>query len=674
MKRVFAFCILFLSSSALKSQTADTAKLEEVLVRAYFSAQPLLTVPASISIINQQNIQNQMPGSLLPAINTAPGVRMEERSPGSYRLSIRGSLLRSPFGIRNVKIYMDDFILTDAGGNTYLNILDAGSVGKIEILKGPEGSVFGANSGGVVLINSHRLTSDSSSYSAGVSGGSFGFLNQNAALTVKKEKFEISANQSYQRSDGYRTNSAMNRKSFLVTPKWGYSPSADINSLIMYSDLRYETPGGLTLAQFEQDRKLARPNAAEQQAAIYNKTFLAGVSHEKRFSEKWRHVIALTGSHTNFKNPFITNYEIRKENSLGLRTYVELSGTERLNWQLGLETQQTNTDINNSENLSGEKGNLQVSDELTAAQSFLFTHLLWPVAERLTVEAALSLNSYSYSSKSIFPVQTGREKTKFDVQLLPRVALSYLLHTNLAWRASASKGYSAPTIAEVRPSGNVINKDLQPETGWNYETGLRYSAFNNRINFDGVVFYYNLKNAIVRRVNSADAEYFVNSGGTKQKGFEAQLSAVIIPSKSNGFIRSLKLIESYTASNFKFDNYTVATNNFSGNKLTGVPDHNLVSAVEIGFPARLNLYVQHNYVSSIPLNDANSAFADNYHLLQAKATWNPLIENINFRFFVGADNLLNSHYSLGNDLNAFGSRFYNPAASLNFYTGLTINF
>ena len=42
---------------------------------------------------------------------------MEERSPGSYRLSIRGSLLRSPFGVRNVKLYLDDFIFTDAGGN-----------------------------------------------------------------------------------------------------------------------------------------------------------------------------------------------------------------------------------------------------------------------------------------------------------------------------------------------------------------------------------------------------------------------------------------------------------------------------------------------------------------------------------------------------------------------------
>ncbi len=78
---------------------------------------------------------------------------MEERSPGSYRLTIRGSLLRSPFGIRNVKVYIDELPLTDAGGNTYLNLIDPQAIERVEVLKGPDGSLFGANSGGVVLID-----------------------------------------------------------------------------------------------------------------------------------------------------------------------------------------------------------------------------------------------------------------------------------------------------------------------------------------------------------------------------------------------------------------------------------------------------------------------------------------------------------------------------------------
>src|SRR5207245_1200850 len=117
--------------------------------------------------------------SLVSSMNTVPGVRMEERSPGSYRLSIRGSLLRSPFGVRDVKVYYDEIPLTDAGGNTYLNAIDVNSVQGIEILKGPDGSLFGANSGGVVLISPVNRYNDNNYLSAELNGGSYGLFHEN---------------------------------------------------------------------------------------------------------------------------------------------------------------------------------------------------------------------------------------------------------------------------------------------------------------------------------------------------------------------------------------------------------------------------------------------------------------------------------------------------------------
>ena len=139
----------------------STQKLKEVIIRPYFSAQPLLRSTGAFGLIDSLTLQQQPGNSLVPAMNTIAGVRMEERSPGSYRLSIRGSLLRSPFGIRNVKIYLDEFPLTDAGGGSYLNALDVNSIQSVQVLKGPQSSIFGANSGGVVLINPASLSNDS---------------------------------------------------------------------------------------------------------------------------------------------------------------------------------------------------------------------------------------------------------------------------------------------------------------------------------------------------------------------------------------------------------------------------------------------------------------------------------------------------------------------------------
>src|SRR6185437_2769685 len=103
---VFIAAIGANAQSTLQPAKNDTSKqLQPVTVRGYLSEQPVLGVPASVSVINLQQLKLQPGVSFIPALNTVPGVRAEERSPGSYRLSIRGSLLRSPFGIRDVKIY-----------------------------------------------------------------------------------------------------------------------------------------------------------------------------------------------------------------------------------------------------------------------------------------------------------------------------------------------------------------------------------------------------------------------------------------------------------------------------------------------------------------------------------------------------------------------------------------
>jgi len=82
----------------------------------------------------------------------------------------------------------------------------------------------------------------------------------------------------------------------------------------------------------------------------------------------------------------------------------------------------------------------------------------------------------------------------------------------------------------------------------------------------------------------------------------------------------------------------------------------------------------HNYTSSIPLNDANTVTAKSYHLLQAKVGKKTTFKNTDLEFYAGGDNLLNKAYSLGNDLNAFGGRFFNPAPLRNFYVGCSATF
>src|SRR4028119_1582945 len=153
---VMIACLRLSVSFAQTELSSDTVPrvLQEVIVRAYEQNRELKDVAAPIGVVTNQELQQFSPISILPAVNTIPGVRMEERSPGSYRLSIRGSSLRSPFGVRNVKVYWNDIPFTDPGGNTYLNQFSFYNFSSLEILKGPGSSLYGAGTGGVMLLNS----------------------------------------------------------------------------------------------------------------------------------------------------------------------------------------------------------------------------------------------------------------------------------------------------------------------------------------------------------------------------------------------------------------------------------------------------------------------------------------------------------------------------------------
>lgn len=690
MKRILAYIFAVVPLGLLAGVPQDTTNhLEEVTVSAYFSEQPLLRLTASAGVVGQSTLANQPGVTLLPALNAVPGVRMEERSPGSYRLSVRGSLLRSPFGVRNVKVYLDEIPLTDAGGNTYFNLLDAGSLSSIEILKGPDGSLFGANSGGVVLLRPQDTPAGDTAPSAALrlSGGAFGLFHQQLSASVRPaNNYGFRVNQAFQRADGYRQHSAMNRKSIQTVQRWNYNAHNELRLIALYSDLYYRTPGGLTEAQFTADPRLARPatatapGAVDQQASIRNKTLVGGLVHETRLTPKLRHVASIFGMHTDFRNPFITNYEVRDEGNLGFRTHLDYTGGDAdvVAWHInaGMEWQFGQNDIANYDNNGGTRGGEQAIDALRSRQHFYFARVRADIQRRLVIEASASLNYYGYAFKSVFPTQEqGYTENRFDAEWMPRVALSYLFTPTLALRASVSRGYSPPTIAEVRPSDNIINTSLAAETGWNYETGMRWQSADRRFWLDGSVFYYRMNDAIIRQLRDSGAEYFGNAGTVEQRGAELSVAVWLVEPRQTAWLRGIHVGSNLTWSKFRFGDYRVGDDDFTGNKLTGVPGSTVVSDLLIRLPLDISAYMMHNYTASIPLNDANTAFADAYHLLQAKVSWEkPVGNRLTLRFFTGGDNLLNQKYSLGNDINAFGGRFFNAAALRNFYGGVAVQY
>lgn len=643
MKKYLGCILTFLSCAAYGQDT-----LPSVSVYGYPGRQLFSRTPASVGIVDSTALRYQPSLSIL---NTVPGVRLEERSPGSLRLSLRGSLLRSPYGVRNVKVYFGQLPLTDAGGNTYLNAVSMAGIDRMEILKGPDGSLFGANSGGVLLLQ--QVHTDK--LEASVSGGSYGLFNQHIIFARTFGKHEFRLAESHTRSDGYRENTRMHQTYFQLSDNWRYSGKNALQVFAFYSDMGYRTPGGLTKAQYDSVPSQSRPNAIAQQAGIYSKLLFGGITHTAAFSPRWKHVIALSGARMDFENPFLTNYETRMENTYGLRTYLTWqSANERWENNIGLEWQQTEADIHNYDNNKGEKGNLQVYNNILSDQHFFFDRFRANLTDKLIAEAAVSLNYYSFHFRD-----TTQIKKHFDPQWMPRLALSYQFNNSVVVRASVSRGYSPPTTAEVRPANNQIYEGLQAENGWNYELGVRLADKVQRFRADVSVFHYRLQNAIVRQVDANGAEFFVNAGGTRQTGLESAIYFRSFKNDHTGFLRNIIANNSFTLNLFEFNN---------GNDLTGVPKQVVTTNVLLQFPAKVYLFAQHHFTSKLPLNDANTVYNDAYHVVMLRAGW----QFSKVELYATVDNLFNERYSPGSDINAFGNRYYNAAPLRNIMAGVKV--
>lgn len=681
LKRISFLFSIILSLNTVSQEKVDTASLNAVVVKGFESNKSLINTPASISLLSKATLNASSAFSMLPALNTSSGVRMEERSPGSYRLSIRGSLLRSPFGIRNVKVYYDDFILTDAGGNTYMNLLDIHSINGLELIKGPAGSVYGAGTGGAVLLNGFGALKDSNDLKLRLLGGSFGTLNQSLQYQHQSKNIQLNVGQGHFQSNGFRVQSKMRKDNVQLNMRIKSNEQISTDFILFYSDLFYQTPGGLTFTQFNADPRQSRPATAtlpsvvDQKTAIYNKSAFIGFSNTYKINSRWKTVGSVTNGLTQFKNPFITNYEKRREFNLGFRSKIVYENNLPIpvQWVSGFEIQRGEYAIDSSGNIKGAPDGNKVSDEVIARQQFAFTQLNIQPLRFLQIQSGLSINRFFYSiQRTTGAPANGIKKLDFNRQLLPRIALLAAPGAGISLYGQLSKGYSSPSIAEIRPSAGGVYSGLQAEYGWSKEIGLKLSAWRNKLYMQAALFQFDLRDAIVRRVNNIGAEYFVNEGDVQQKGIEIEYQYNLVNLPRQKFFKSLKWSQAITLNDFRFVNYKNNQASFAGNQLTGIADNVIVSSLAMDLTAHFYWNVQFNYVGKMPLNDANTFFSNPYRLWQSKIGWRSG-HTRPIELFLLMDNIGNENYSLGFDINAFGNRFYNPAPSRNYQFGLIID-
>lgn len=660
-------------------EESDSLKtLEEVRVRAFEQNRSPQTSTAAVRIISGSNGDRNNKTSFVHSFNTVAGVRMEERSPGSYRLNIRGSSLRSPFGVRNIKIYWNDIPVTDPGGNTYFNQFAWNNFSSIEVFKGPAGSLYGAGTGGLVLINNFN------NWQPGVSleliGGSYNLQNIFASANFGKQDNRNQFTYAHNESDGYRSQSEMRRDNFAWQSKLKVSEKEELTGSILVTDMYYQTPGALTLTEYNINPKAARPaaggfpSAVDAKASIRQKNIIAGFTNKYKINEKLNNSSTFYGAYSQVKNAAIRNFERRKEPHFGGRTvFTYKKQKEKTGWQwvAGAEFQRGNFNTQVSDNRNGNPDTLRTNDDIYTKTYNIFVQGDASVNDKWFVTAGLSVTKTKVSIQRLSDSPVTKQSRSYRNELAPRISLLRKVNKDFVLLATVSRGFSPPTIAELLPSTGVISTELEAEQGWNYEVTARYYLFKRRLQMEATGFYFQLNEALVQRRDSSGADFFVNAGDVKQKGMELHADYTHLP-VNRRVIDYLLLRAAYSYNHFRYGSFIKGANDFSGKTVPSVPANTFSLIADVHF--KNGVYSQATYyaASRIFLNDANTATANAYHLLGWRLGWKKdLQQRYRLTIYAGADNLLDETYSLGNDINAAANRFYNAAPRRNYYAGVS---
>lgn len=144
---------------------ANSTQVQEVIVTATKRAENLQNVPAAITALNTQSLAKAGFVKLEDYVAQVPGLSISSVSPGSMQIAIRGITSGENEASPTTSIYIDEApfgsVNAYAAGSDLTPDLDPAELSQIEVLKGPQGTLYGASAvGGVVKFDTKPVDLD----------------------------------------------------------------------------------------------------------------------------------------------------------------------------------------------------------------------------------------------------------------------------------------------------------------------------------------------------------------------------------------------------------------------------------------------------------------------------------------------------------------------------------
>jgi outer membrane receptor protein involved in Fe transport len=567
-----------LAEEAPAAAPAPTLKTdEEILVTAQKRAQMLLEVPQSISVVNGDTLEAQHADGFADYLNLVPGLQLDQSRAGQGRLIMRG--VNTEGVASTVGVYMDESPFGSSSGLVNAAVLaadfDTFDLERIEVLRGPQGTIYGASSlSGVVKF----VTKDPST--AGVEvrargglestrGGDMSYYGNLVVNVPLASWAALRASGTYRNTGGFvdsvgvggsdnekninDSESYSGRASLLLTP----SDKLSLKLTVVAQNILADAPsfvesdpetleilhGGLTQAQFV-------PGFSDLRYRVYNATGTADLGFGELTSSTTYSTQKqkLRSDYTFALSPLIQAifgapnefFQDQKTNSEKFTQELRLSGeTALVDWLVG--GYYTNEDGLIDQNfIAAAPGTTTPIAGLPALgiatidsdyeETAVFANFTWHLADRFDVDTG---GRYSWNKQSAHQVQDGAlvggftdypvfrsKEDVFTYSFAPRFELS----DNASLYLRVAKGFRPGGPNVLPPGAPVEFQTYHSDTIVSYEAGVKAQTADRVFSVDLAAFHIDWKN-IQLLATDGTFNFNANGGGAKVDGFEFTATA-----------------------------------------------------------------------------------------------------------------------------------------------------
>ena len=547
----------FLLAARLAALPGGTDEpVQETIVSARKSEEPLFDVPKSATVLDEVALDDAGIRTLQEASLAVPNLRLTEFS--SRRLSfpfIRG--IGSGLGDPAVITYIDGVPQFGTGGTN----LPLYEVEQLEILRGPQGTLYGRNAlGGLIHVTTRRPGSEHE-LGADVSFGNFDFQEYGLRYSgpLSGDELFSAGSALYSKRDGYTKNDFTgnrvdDREGFFAREQvvWRPDERSEVRLGVFGED---SNDGGFVLSELQGLRD--RPHRMNQDFEGVAERDVIGPSlvwersgEELDFTsisayETWD---VFESSDFDF-SPFDfirrrTEEEqdyVYQELRVGSSEHegVEVGSDSEIGWLVGISGFLADSEISNANEF--RPGNPIAPPGVDRRQGDFDD---WGAAvfgqATLTLEQDLDLTAglrYDHESKEVdrihtfdggggpIPVGGGSEDETFD-EILPMVSVGYRLRPDLFAYVSAARGFKAGGFNLDAPAGQI---EFDPESNWTYEIGARATFDDERYGVGAALFFVDWEDQQLSLFDGATGTGFVdNVGESESKGVELEGSARVV--------------------------------------------------------------------------------------------------------------------------------------------------